>query len=143
MVDAGETVEPEATAEAEVEVKEETEEEEQPEPEAPFWSEAEEENQAEVEEAVAPEATAEEQALAEVAPEAPYWSEAGAEPERHEEVVPAELVPLVGKEINLELSGRGELDGGRLTIPVTVTTGIERREFLLIISLDAVVPPEE
>ncbi len=143
MVDAGEAVEPEATAEAEVEVKEETEEEEQPEPEAPFWSEAEEENQVEVEEAVAPESTAEEQALAEVAPEAPYWSEAGAEPERREEVVPAELVPLVGKEINLELSGRGELDGGRLTIPVTVTTGIERREFLLIISLDAVVPPEE
>lgn len=52
------------------------------------------------------------------------------------ERAPAEAAP--GDEICLEITGRGKLEDGRLTIPVTVTTGADRGDFQLIISLAAV-----
>ena len=64
------------------------------------------------------------------------------EPVHHEEAPPAEEVFEGAEKIHLEITGGGALADGRLTIPVTVSAGADRREFRLVISLAGFESPE-
>lgn len=72
--------------------------------------------------------------------EVPLPAETGAEAEVQsgQKALP-ETCP---EDIRMEISGHGALDGGKLTIPVTVTAGGGSREFRLLVSLAGVEPDE-
>jgi signal recognition particle receptor subunit beta len=63
------------------------------------------------------------------------------EPFHYEEAAPVTGNAASAGDIRLEITGAGLLADGRLTIPITVTTGTGSREFRLTISLSGVESP--